>query len=81
MKQVDTRGLQHHLGRYLDEVEQGETIEVRRRRKVIARIIPYVTDEAVVPWPDLDERLNAVFPDGPISETASDQLYNDRDRR
>lgn len=81
MKQVDTRGLQHHLGRYLDEVERGETIEVRRRRRVIARIVPYVADEPAEPWPDVEERLEQLFPEGPVSELASDQLSNDRDRR
>lgn len=80
MKQVDARGLQHHLGQYLDEVERGETIEVRRRRKTIARIVPYVAEAPAEPWPDLQERLNQVFPDGPVSDSASERLYGDRDR-
>jgi len=80
MKQVDTRGLQHNLGRYLDQVEQGETIEIRRRRKVIARIVPFVAEEPEEPWPDLEERLNHLFPDGPVSESGSDRLYQDRER-
>ena len=42
MKTVDVLHLQHHLGRYLDEVEHGEILEVRRRRNVIARIITAV---------------------------------------
>ena len=79
MKTVDVRNLQHHLGRYLDEVENGETLVVRRRRKVIARITP--ADVNIEPWPELIERLNALYPDGPIVESATDRLYKDRGER
>ena len=81
MKTVDARGLQHHLGRYLDEVERGETLEVRRRRRVIARIGPYGDDEPEAPWPDLVARLEALYPDGPVAASASTQLYEDRGER
>ena len=37
---VDVRELQRHLGRYLDAVEAGEILEVRRHRRVIARVVP-----------------------------------------
>lgn len=81
MKTVDARGLQHHLGRWLDEVEHGEVLEVRRRRRVIARIVPCTEDEPAEPWPDLMGRLEALYPGGPIDGSAADQLYRDRDRR
>ena len=78
MKTVNVRSLQHHLGRYLQEVESGEVLEVRRRNKVIARIVPEPDRAAAVPWPDIAERLAEVFPDGPVGELASEQLYEDR---
>ena len=81
MKIVDVRGLQHHLGRYLDEVEHGEILEVRRRRKVIARIIPSSADMPDSPWPNLVERLEAIYPEGPNGSVASEQLYRDRGDR
>ena len=79
MTQVDVRELQHHLGRYLDAVEAGGVLEVRRRRRVIARIVPYSPDEPHEAWPDLMERLARLYPDGPIPESAAEQLYRDRD--
>lgn len=78
MKIVDVRHLQHHLGKYLDEVEHGEILEVRRRRKVIARIVPFNSEMPSQPWPDLIQRLSEMYPNGPIVSSASQQLYKDR---
>jgi len=80
MKAVDARNLQHHLGSFLDQVEAGETLEIRRRRKVIARVVPYVAESPAEPWPDLQARLEGIYPDGPVEPGASDILYGDRDR-
>jgi antitoxin (DNA-binding transcriptional repressor) of toxin-antitoxin stability system len=78
MKTVDARDLQHHLGSYLDQVAAGETLEIRRRRKVMARILPCVAEDPAEPWPDVSARLAAVYPDGEVSPGASDILYRDR---
>ena len=80
MKQVDVRDLQHHLGRYLDEVEVGGVLEVRRRKKVVARLVPHVPDEPAEPWPDLMQRLIEIYPNGPIEGSGSALIYADRDR-
>ncbi len=80
MTQVTVRELKRHLDRYLNAVEAGEILEVRRRRRVIARVVPYEAAEPAEPWPDLMERLAGIYPDGPIAESAAEQLYRDRDR-
>ena len=80
MTQVTVRELKRHLDRYLNAVEAGEILEVRRRRRVIARVVPYETAEPAEPWPDLMERLAGIYPDGPIAESAAEQMYRDRDR-
>lgn len=69
VKIVDVRSLQHGLGSFL---------EIRRRRKIIARIIPWVEESPVEPWPDLAVRLEALYPKGPVQQSASDILYGDR---
>ena len=79
MTRVDVRQLQHHLGRYLDAVEAGEVLEVRRRRRVIARVVPYSPDEPAESWPDLMQRLAKLYPEGPVAESAAERLYRDRD--
>lgn len=79
MTQVDVRQLQHHLGRYLDAVEAGEVLEVRRRRRVIARVVPCSPEQPSEAWPDLVQRLERLYPEGPIAESATERLYRDRD--
>ena len=81
MKRVNIRSLQHGLGKYMHQVEAGEVLEVTRRNKVIARIVPEHDPAAAVPWPDIECRLEQVFPDGPLPYTASQQVYNDRGER
>ena len=76
---VDVRELQRHLGRYLDAVEAGEVLEVRRRRRVIARVVPYSPDQPAEAWPDLVQRIAKLYPEGPIAESAAERLYRDRD--
>jgi antitoxin (DNA-binding transcriptional repressor) of toxin-antitoxin stability system len=81
MKTLDVRELQHHLGSHLDEIERGETIEVRRRGKIIARIVPHSEEEATEPWPNLLQRVRELYPDGPPREAASEIVYRDRGER
>lgn len=81
MKTINVRNLQHHLGRYLHEVEAGEVLEVRRRGKVIARIVPEHDAADVQPWPDIAARLAQVFPEGELGDAASQLLYEDRRER
>ena len=57
--------------------ERGETIIVRRRDKAIARIAA-IPPEQPSPWPDLEARVQALYPDGVVSPSASDVLYEDR---
>jgi len=78
MKAVDARNFQHHLGSYLDQVEAGETLEIRRRRKVIARLVPCIAESPAEPWPDLAARLSSVYPAGTVATGASEILYKDR---
>ena len=80
MTQVTVEELKHHLGRYLKAVEAGEILEVRRRRCVIAWVVPHTASEPAEPWPDLMERLARIYPGGPIAESDTEMLYRDRDR-
>jgi len=78
MKAVDARNFQHHLGRYLDQVEAGETLEIRRRKKVVARLVPCAAETPAEPWPDLAARLSGAYPEGTVATGASEILYQDR---
>ncbi len=58
MKTASVREIQHHLSRVLEWVEGGEEVEVTRRKKVVARIVPAEDPEKKQPeWPDFEARL------------------------
>ena len=40
MQTVTIREIQHNLAAYMRKVENGEKIEIRRRNKVVARLVP-----------------------------------------
>ena len=40
MRRVSRRDFNHHLGKHVAAVEAGETVELTRRGRVIARVVP-----------------------------------------
>ena len=75
---VSMRELQQNLKRVIARVERGETVELTRRRRVVARLVPVADDKPVAPWPDLEERSRAVFGDRIITPSPSEELIRDR---
>jgi prevent-host-death family protein len=60
---VSVRELQQNLKRVMARVERGETVEVTRRRRPIARLGPARATQPLSDWPDLEERTRSVFGD------------------
>ena len=58
---VSVRELQQNLKRVMGRVERGETVEVTRRRRPVAVLIPVRSSRPVREWPDLEARTRAVF--------------------
>jgi len=61
---VTTREAQHNLAQILRRVERGETIEVLRRKRVIAHIVPARPagiEPGKVDWSDLPARLKKIW--------------------
>jgi prevent-host-death family protein len=79
MKTINVRELQHGLGRVLDQVERGETIEVRRRNKPVARIVPMPAAAEPQPWPDIMARLKKIYGDRMPSPSGCEIIDRDRD--
>jgi prevent-host-death family protein len=61
MKRVAIRELQQNIRRVMQLVEQGESVEVTRRRRPIARLTPIRQPRKPAPWPDLNARARQVF--------------------
>jgi prevent-host-death family protein len=78
---ISIRELQQNLKRVLERVERGQTIEVTRRRRPVAKLAPYSAEREPSPWPDLEERTRAVFGDRLISPAASAAVNEGRGER
>ena len=75
------RELQQNLKGVMALVERGQTIEITRRRRPIARLAPLPAAEPVSPWPDLDERTDTVFGHRIVAPGASAIVIENRGDR
>lgn len=78
---VSVRELQQNLKRVMARVERGETVEVTRHRKPVARLAPVKPSRPLAPWPDLKARRRAVFGDRIIAPGGSAIVIEGRDDR
>lgn len=78
---VSVRELQQNLKRVMARVERGETIEVTRRRRPVARLAPVTTARPFSGWPDLDARARAVFGDRIVTPGGAEVVVEDRGTR
>ena len=78
MKSLNVRHIQHHLA----DVEGGEVIEVRRRGRPVARIVP-LPSAAAPPsdWSHAEKRLRAVYPTPARGTTAAQTIADGRGER
>lgn len=80
MKTITVREAQHNLASVLRQVEQGEEIEVVRRSRPVARIVPIrpVEQKAeTVDWSDLDERLYRIWGGRNARGHTTDEILQD----
>jgi prevent-host-death family protein len=78
---VSVRELQQNLKRVMARVERGETVEVTRRRRPVARLAPARVTRPLADWPDLEARTRAVFGDRMVYPSASDVVIEERGGR
>jgi prevent-host-death family protein len=77
---ISIRELHRNLKRVMARVERGQVIEVTRRRRPIARLAPLSSGPGS-PWPDLDERVRAVFGDRVVTPGPSTIVLENRGDR
>jgi prevent-host-death family protein len=78
---VSVRELQQNLKRVMARVERGETLEVTRRRRPVARLAPIRSSGAGAAWPDLDARTRSVFGARVVSPGGVDAVIDGRGER
>ena len=81
MKSFNVRHVQHHLAAVLAEVEGGEVIEVHRRGRPVARIVPVPSEPAQSDWSHAERRLREVYPRSSSGITAAETIADGRGER
>lgn len=80
MKAVPVRELQREIRSILDRVEKGESLEITRRGRPVARLVP-ARPTRVEAWPDLAARARKVLGPRHVTPPPSQQLVTDRGER
>ena len=85
METATIREVQHNLAAYVRKAEHGQQVEIRRRNRVVARLVPAATPRASVrdpKWGEARERLRRMWGDKPApGKPISEILYESRGER
>jgi prevent-host-death family protein len=66
MKTATVKEAQEHLSELLRQVERGETVEITRRSRAIARIVPAHVSTESVSWDNRMRELRAIYGPKPV---------------
>jgi len=81
MHSVNIRSLKHDTSAILEHVGMGESVEIRRRKRPIAVLRPVKTQCDQNKRPDFQKRIEAIYGDRVLPETATALLAEERGER
>jgi antitoxin (DNA-binding transcriptional repressor) of toxin-antitoxin stability system len=79
MKQASVRDLRYEFKKIERLLRQGEEVQITKRRRVIARLVPETTEGAKA-TPDFLARLRAIYGDKVLAVSGAELLSSDRSR-
>jgi len=79
MKKASIRELRYDFRRIERLLHQGEEIQITKRRRVIARLVPEDTTD-VARLPDFLARLRSIYGEKPLPVTGAKLVAEDRNR-
>jgi antitoxin (DNA-binding transcriptional repressor) of toxin-antitoxin stability system len=79
MKKASVRDLRYAFKKIERFLHQGEEIQITKRKRVIARLVPEKAD-AKPDMPDFLERLQKIYGDQVLKVTGADLVVQDRNR-
>jgi len=79
MTKASVRDLRYGFKKVERLLRQGEEIQITKRRRVIARLVPE-SAEAAKDWPDFRARMRSIFGDKVLAVSGADLISADRDR-
>ena len=80
MKSASVRDVQHHLNQVLNWVEQGEEVQITRRNRPVAKLVP-VREAGSGELPDFAARVRAIWGESPPGQELSSIIVQDREER
>ena len=81
MKKATVREVQHNLAGVLRWIADGDSVEIVRHRKVVARIVPAESHSAAPDWPDFAERARKIWGKAVKGKPVSRIIADDRKNR
>ena len=79
MRKASVRDLRYEFKKIERLLHQGEEVQITKRRRVIARLIPE-TEEHTVKAPDFLLRMRAIYDEKPLVTSGADLVAEDRKR-
>jgi antitoxin (DNA-binding transcriptional repressor) of toxin-antitoxin stability system len=80
MKQATLRDLRYHFDRIATLLQDGEEIQITKRKRVVARLLPPPIPVAA-PRPDFAARLKQMWGDKVMEVTGAELLAQERSSR
>jgi antitoxin (DNA-binding transcriptional repressor) of toxin-antitoxin stability system len=79
MKKASVRDLRYEFRKIERMLRQGEEVQITKRRRVIARLVPEAA-EGAMEMPDFLARLRSIYGDKVLAVSGADLLSADRSR-
>jgi prevent-host-death family protein len=82
MKRASLRQVQHHLSDVMKWVDEGEEVEITRRNRTVAKLVPArPAPSSYADWSGHEEWLKRTYPHGPLKGSpVSDLVIESRGR-
>jgi prevent-host-death family protein len=81
MKTASVRDVQHHLSKVLAWVEKGEEVQITRRNKPVAKIVPAEAQGTRVDLPAFAARARQIWGETPVGKSLAQTVVDDRKER
>ena len=79
LKKTSVRELRYHFNRVEDMLREGMEIEITKRRRVIAKLVP-VQSDTLPARPDFLARLKELYGTKPLKVSGAELLARERER-
>jgi antitoxin (DNA-binding transcriptional repressor) of toxin-antitoxin stability system len=81
MKTASVREVQHHFSKVLAWVEMGEEVQITRRNKLIAKIVPADAQGRGFTLPAFAARARQIWGETPVGKSLTETVLAEREER